>query len=373
MGKDEENGRKFMQQLSQAIKDDQRLYDLSIWAREQLTRLMPDLTAAVLQESAVLVPVSGDASFRRYFRLCCAEHTWICVDAPPAHEDNGAFIRMAELLNRHQIQAPQVLSFELSSGFMLLTDMGDQLLLSTLAPDTVEAQYNLAMQMLLRLQQIPLTECQALPRMDKACLQTELDLFEAWFLPKYLRLTPDANLIAVLSSVYDLLIDSAVSQPQVLVHRDYHSRNLMWLDKKTLAQIDFQDAIIGPITYDLVSLLRDCYISWPQAQVREWVFAYARLAQAQGLSDASEAQWLKWFDWVGLQRHLRICGVFSRLCFRDGKSRYLEDIPLTVRYIMQVARRYPELSDFQQLWQDQLLTALYQVNPKAQGVIEATD
>jgi aminoglycoside/choline kinase family phosphotransferase len=119
--------------------------------------------------------------------------------------------------------------------------------------------------------------------------------------------------------------------------------------------------------------LRDCYISWPQAQVREWVFAYARLAQAQGLSDASEAQWLKWFDWVGLQRHLRICGVFSRLCFRDGKSRYLEDIPLTVRYIMQVARRYPELSDFQQLWQDQLLTALYQVNPKAQGVIEATD
>lgn len=361
-----------MQEIPQAYKDDQRLYDLSLWAREQVAKLLPDLPQSALLDSAVLAPVSGDASFRRYFRLSLGERAWICVDAPPEKEDSGAFVRIAELMLRHQIESPQVLSFDLTKGFMLLTDLGDQLLLNTLSPETVEPHYRKAMHLLRRIQQIPLTELQSLPRLDASQLQVELDLFEAWFLPQYLQLTPDPDMLKVMQNLTQLLIADALSQPQVLVHCDYHSRNLMWLNTQTLAQIDFQDAVVGPVTYDLVSLLKDCYIQWPQAQMNQLAQDYAKLAEEVGLIEAvPPAQWQRWFDWIGLQRHIRICGVFARLYFRDGKATYLNDIPLTVRYVMEVAQRYPEFAEFEAMMQEKVLPALYRVNPQARAVVEA--
>lgn len=360
-----------MQEISQAIKDDQRLYELSSWAREQVAQVVSDLSLAALQESAVFAPVSGDASFRRYFRLSFGERSWICVDAPPAQEDSGAFVRMAELMLRHQILSPRVLSFDLTKGFMLLTDLGDLLLLNTLTPNNVHAQYRHAMNLLIQIQKVPLAELQSLPRLDGQCLQEELDLFDAWFLPQYLQLTPDAEMIKVMQDVSASLIADAQSQPQVLVHRDYHSRNLMWTEAQTLAQIDFQDAVVGPVTYDLVSLLRDCYIRWPQEKVYQWVHDYADLAQSAGLIQSVPAErWQRWFDWIGLQRHIRICGIFARLCFRDGKSGYLNDIPLTVRYILDVSAQYPEFADFHEMMLQRILPVLYRVNPQAQAVIE---
>jgi aminoglycoside/choline kinase family phosphotransferase len=320
------------------------------------------------------VPVSGDASFRRYFRLQAGEQAWICVDAPPDKEDTGACVRMAELLDRHQILAPKVLSFDLAQGFMLLTDLGDRLLLNTLTPETVDRQYEQAMGTLLKLQQVPLSELSHLPRMDSGCLHAELDLFEAWFLPQYLQIAADAHLVQVLQSVYDQLTKSALSQPQVLVHRDYHSRNLMWVAGERLAQIDFQDAVVGPITYDLVSLLRDCYVVWPTAQVRTWAQRYADQVQAAGIVQPVAAEdWQRWFDWVGLQRHLRVLGVFARLNFRDGKANYLNDIPLTMRYVYEVVQAYPQFSTFQECLEQTILPALYRVNPQAQRIVETAD
>lgn len=363
-----------MQETPQAHQDDHRLYDLSLWAREQVAKIMPDLSPSTLQDAAVLAPVSGDASFRRYFRLSLGERTWICVDAPPDKENSGAFVRISELMLRHQIASPRVLSFDLAKGFMLLTDLGDQLLLNTLSPETVQAQYTDAMHLLRRIQQVPLAELQSLPRLDRARLQSELDLFEAWFLPHYLQLTPDAAMLKVMQNLAQILIDEALSQPQVLVHCDYHSRNLMWLNGQSLAQIDFQDAVVGPVTYDLVSLLKDCYVQWPQGQVNQWAQDYAALAEEVGLIESvPAAQWQRWFDWIGLQRHIRICGIFARLCFRDGKASYLNDIPLTVRYVMEVAQRYPEFAEFERMMREKVLPVLYRVNPEAQAIVEAGD
>jgi aminoglycoside/choline kinase family phosphotransferase len=293
-----------------------------------------------------LQPASSDASFRRYFRVFLPDGlTRIAMDAPPPQEDTGPFVRIAAQLRGLGLNAPVVHAAEPEQGFLLLDDLGQQAYLGCLDSGSVNHLYSDAMRALLQLQR-----CQddgTLPRYDAALLRSEIQLFVDWFLHRHLGLDLDAEI--ALGSVFGHLIDSALAQPQVCVHRDYHSRNLMKLQQDNPGVIDFQDAVWGPVTYDLVSLLRDCYIDWPRAQVEDWARDYHQQAMDAGLLQghalASDfSQFLRWFDWMGVQRHLKAIGIFARLHHRDGKSGYLGDIPRTLGYVREVSHRYPELA-----------------------------
>jgi aminoglycoside/choline kinase family phosphotransferase len=293
-----------------------------------------------------LQPASSDASFRRYFRVFLPDGlTRIAMDAPPPQEDTRPFVRIAAQLRDLGLNAPVVHAAEPEQGFLLLDDLGQQAYLSCLDADSVGHLYGDAMQALLQLQR-----CQddgSLPRYDATLLRNEMQLFVDWFLQRHLGLDLAADV--GLESVFARLVESAQAQPQVYVHRDYHSRNLMHLSEDNPGVIDFQDAVWGPITYDLVSLLRDCYIDWPRGQVEDWVRDYHQQAMDAGLlrgpSLASDfGQFLRWFDWMGVQRHLKAIGIFARLHHRDGKSGYLADIPRTLTYVRDVSGRYAELA-----------------------------
>jgi aminoglycoside/choline kinase family phosphotransferase len=293
-----------------------------------------------------LQPASSDASFRRYFRVFLPDGlTRIAMDAPPPQEDTRPFVRIAAQLRDLGLNAPVVHAAEPEQGFLLLDDLGQQAYLSCLDADSVGHLYGDAMQALLQLQR-----CQddgSLPRYDATLLCNEMQLFVDWFLQRHLGLDLATDL--GLESVFARLVASAQAQPQVCVHRDYHSRNLMHLSADNPGVIDFQDAVWGPITYDLVSLLRDCYIDWPRDQVEDWVRDYYQQAMDAGLlrghALASDfAQFLRWFDWMGVQRHLKAIGIFARLHHRDGKSGYLGDIPRTLTYVRDVSGRYAELA-----------------------------
>lgn len=293
-----------------------------------------------------LQPASSDASFRRYFRVFLPDGlTRIAMDAPPPQEDTRPFVRIAAQLRGLGLNAPVVHAAEPEQGFLLLDDLGQQAYLSCLDAESVNALYGDAMQALLQLQQCP--DDGSLPRYDAVLLRNEMQLFVDWFLQRHLGL--DLETDVGLESVFARLVESAQAQPQVCVHRDYHSRNLMRLAQGNPGVIDFQDAVWGPITYDLVSLLRDCYIDWPRAQVEDWVCHYHQNALAAGLLQdhpqaQDPAQFLYWFDWMGVQRHLKAIGIFARLHHRDGKSGYLGDIPRTLSYVREVSGRYPELA-----------------------------
>ena len=293
-----------------------------------------------------LQPASSDASFRRYFRVFLPNGlTRIAMDAPPPQEDTRPFVRIAAQLRDLGLNAPVVHAAESEQGFLLLDDLGQQAYLSCLDADSVGHLYGDAMQALLQLQR-----CQddgSLPRYDATLLRNEMQLFVDWFLQRHLGL--DLATDVGLESVFVRLVESAQVQPQVCVHRDYHSRNLMHLSGANPGVIDFQDAVWGPITYDLVSLLRDCYIDWPRGQVEDWVRDYHQQAMDAGLLQGHALaldfdQFLRWFDWMGVQRHLKAIGIFARLHHRDGKSGYLGDIPRTLTYVRDVSGRYPELA-----------------------------
>jgi aminoglycoside/choline kinase family phosphotransferase len=293
-----------------------------------------------------LQPASSDASFRRYFRVFLPNGlTRIAMDAPPPQEDTRPFVRIAAQLRDLGLNAPVVHAAESEQGFLLLDDLGQQAYLSCLDADSVGHLYGDAMQALLQLQR-----CQddgSLPRYDATLLRNEMQLFVDWFLQRHLGL--DLATDVGLESVFVRLVESAQVQPQVCVHRDYHSRNLMHLSGANPGVIDFQDAVWGPITYDLVSLLRDCYIDWPRGQVEDWVRDYHQQAMDAGLLQGHALaldfdQFLRWFDWMGVQRHLKAIGIFARLHHRDGKSGYLGDIPRTLTYVRDVSGRYVELA-----------------------------
>jgi aminoglycoside/choline kinase family phosphotransferase len=293
-----------------------------------------------------LQPASSDASFRRYFRVFLPNGlTRIAMDAPPPQEDTRPFVRIAAQLRDLGLNAPVVHAAESEQGFLLLDDLGQQAYLSCLDADSVGHLYGDAMQALLQLQR-----CQddgSLPRYDATLLRNEMQLFVDWFLQRHLGL--DLATDVGLESVFVRLVESAQVQPQVCVHRDYHSRNLMHLSGANPGVIDFQDAVWGPITYDLVSLLRDCYIDWPRGQVENWVRDYHQQAMDAGLLQGHALaldfdQFLRWFDWMGVQRHLKAIGIFARLHHRDGKSGYLGDIPRTLTYVLDVSGRYAELA-----------------------------
>jgi len=302
----------------------------------------------VALEPLTLQPVAGDASFRRYYRLQGHRPSRIAVHAPPDKEKNLEFLRIAALLRAAGVHAPEVFAHHAGNGFLLIEDFGDRLLLPALDAQSAGPLYAEALATLLRIQHAPTSgEGWELPHYSHALLEQEMRLFPHWYLERLLGLALEPAECALLDALFDRLCAEALAQPQVLVHRDYHSRNLMLLDGGALGVIDFQDAVRGPLTYDLVSLLRDCYVCWPPERVRDWALEHAARATAAGLMPATDAErFLRWFDWMGLQRHIKVLGIFARLWLRDGKQGYLADLPLVMRYTREVAGSYPELADF---------------------------
>ena len=308
---------------------DPRADELRTW----LTRTCPDAAGP-------LTPITGDASFRRYFRITAATGDRIVMDAPPDRESTGPFVDIARRLEAAGVTAPRVLASDEERGFLLLSDLGDRLYLDALDKRSADGLYDDALAALVRMQaEIPTA---GLPPYDAARLDAEMDLFPVWFLGAHLGL--DARAIgAEPAATFTALSAAALEQPRVFVHRDYHSRNLMVLAAGNPGVLDFQDAVAGPVTYDLVSLLRDCYIGWPDDRITDWIERYRRAALARGVELPDRGTLRRWFDLMGVQRHLKAIGIFARLWHRDGKPRYLADIPRTWGYIEALFGRYPEL------------------------------
>ncbi len=317
----------------------------------RLQQLIEWLPAVLGSGEFEVSPASADASFRRYFRVAYAGQTAIVMDAPPGKENPLPFIRIAELLARAGVHTPQILAQDLTQGFLVLSDLGDESYLQALTHDDAAGLYADAMQALLKIQSIPI-DTASLPPYGAGLLWQELTLFRDWFLNTHLGIDLTPAQEQRLEAVFQLLVESALQQPKVVVHRDYHSRNLMACADRP-GVIDFQDAVIGPLTYDLVSLLRDAYIRWPQQQVEQWALEYfGRWLRQSARRGISPQTFLAWFDLMGLQRHLKVVGIFSRLNYRDHKDGYLKDIPLTFDYVLEACQRHRELDDFYQLLQE---------------------
>lgn len=293
-----------------------------------------------------LTPASSDASFRRYFRVVHDGNSLIVMDAPPDKEDSRPFVAVAKLLFDAGLNVPEVIDQDLDQGYLLLGDLGSTLYLDELGDDSVERLYGDALGALAAIQACD-PGSGVLPDYDRTLLMNEMGLFRDWLVGTHLGIMPDAAQVDLLDAAFNLLADNALAQPQVLVHRDYHSRNLMVTGRNNPGILDFQDAVIGPITYDLVSLLRDCYIAWPRNRVEDWALGYQQLALQSGIlreEHKDPRQFLRWFDLMGVQRHLKAAGIFARLNHRDGKTGYLDDIPRTLGYVVEVSGRYPELA-----------------------------
>jgi hypothetical protein len=282
-----------------------------------------------------LSPASEDASFRRYLRLEAAGQSLIVMDAPPELEPCDQFIKVAGMLRDAGLSAPELLARDLEQGFLLLADFGALDYLSQLHDETEASLYRDALAALLVMQ--TRIDGGDLPPYDAALLCREMDLFHDWFLGELLGLELDQAQHEAWQSSRQVLVDNALEQPRVFVHRDYHSRNLMKIPRRNPGILDFQDAVHGPVTYDLVSLLRDCYIAWPPARVEALALDYYQAARANGLLEVDSGQFLRWFDLMGAQRHLKAIGIFSRLKIRDRKPGYLKDIPRTLEYLCRVS------------------------------------
>ena len=312
-----------------------RLEALKHWLDKELT----------LKEYT-LTPASSDASFRRYFRISHEGESYIVMDAPPEKEDSRPFVSVARLFFDAGLNVPEIIDENLEQGFLLLGDLGSRLYLEALDETSVERLYGDALGALAAIQTCR-PDAGVLPEYDRTLLMTEMGLFCDWLVGRHLGLTPDVAQAAMLDTARERLADNALEQPQVCVHRDYHSRNLMVTGRNNPGILDFQDAVIGPVTYDLVSLLRDCYIAWPRDRVEDWALGYQELALQSGIlreEHEDPAVFLRWFDLMGVQRHLKAAGIFARLNHRDAKPGYLDDIPRTLGYVVDVAARYPEIS-----------------------------
>ena len=308
---------------------DPRADELRTW----LTRTCPDAAGP-------LTPITGDASFRRYFRITTDAGDRIVMDAPPEREATGPFVDIAGRLELAGVTAPRILARDDEHGFLLLSDLGDRLYLNELDARSADGLYDDALAALVRMQaDIPTA---SLPPYDAQRLDAEMELFPIWFLGEHLGL--DTEMIGgEPTATFAALTAAALEQPRVFVHRDYHSRNLMVQAQDNPAILDFQDAVAGPVTYDLVSLLRDCYIGWPDDRITDWIDRYRQAALARGVELPDRDTLRRWFDLMGAQRHLKAIGIFARLWHRDGKPRYLADIPRTWEYIEALFGRYREL------------------------------
>lgn len=316
---------------------------------------------ALADPGVTLEPASADASFRSYWRTRHAGQSWIVMDSPPALEDPSPWLDIGARLAAAGLHVPAVRAQDLQQGFLLIEDLGSKLYLPALTDATVDTLYADALQALLRMQRD--VDTGGMQHYSRDFLQRELELMPEWFLRRHLGCTPNCGEWDVLEAGFTVLLHNALAQPQGFVHRDYHSRNLLIVDgdqpqniairQPTPGIIDYQGALIGPITYDLASLLRDCYVAWDRGRVEAWANGYRRRLQAAQLIDAAvdRGQFLRWFDLTGLQRHIKVLGLFCRLCYRDAKPGYLDDLPLVYGYVIDVAGRYPELAAFAALLQ----------------------
>ena len=327
----------------------------------RLQQLNHWISETICTNNYQLEPASGDASFRRYFRLKYNDETFIIMDAPPEQENCVPFIDIAECLLAVNINVPRIIEKDLRQGFLLMSDLGESQYLDALTAVSADDLYQAAMQELVLMQQQ--ADTQNIPPYDDKLLLQEMELFRHWLLQEHMSLDLTVENQTMLDDVFKVLMNEALSQPRVFVHRDYHSRNLMInaMGGANPGVLDFQDAVEGPFTYDLVSLLKDCYIKWPGQQVRDWgnnFFAEI----AEGYPDIDATQFMRWFDLMGVQRHLKASGIFARLYHRDGKTGYLADIPRTLSYIVDLHDQYPELRGLIELIQGQVMTSIDEAN-----------
>lgn len=289
-----------------------------------------------------LEPASADASFRRYFRVALRDKTMIVMDAPPEHENCGPFVCVARLM-AGAVHVPEVIACDAERGFLLLSDLGNMTYLQALTsePGSASSLYSAATDALAQMQ---LTQSlDDLPPYDDTLLRFELSLFPDWYVAKHLQIKLTDSQQAILEQTFNRIVQNNLSQPRVFVHRDYHSRNLM-VTEPNPGILDFQDAVVGPITYDLVSLFKDAYIRWDEEQVLDWVIRYWEKARKAGLPVSSDfGDFYRDFEWMGVQRHIKVLGIFARLCYRDGKKAYLDDMPLVMHYLRKACERYIEL------------------------------
>ncbi|MCE7031845.1 phosphotransferase [Lysobacter sp. GX 14042] len=295
------------------------------------------------QPGLSLQRASTDAGFRSYWRTAgTGGPSLVVMDSPPALEDVRPWLRMHGLLERGGVRVPRVLARDADAGFLLLEDLGRRTALQAVDDASADAMFEAAFDQLLRLQAIAIPD--GLPAYDEALLARELRLFDEWYLGRHLGLELDRGALEVLDRVYRRLIDAALAQPRVLVHRDYMLRNLMPLADGAVAVLDFQDAVQGPVAYDPMSLFKDAFISWPQARIDQWLARYHARASAAGLPLPALDRFRHDIDWIGVQRHLKVIGIFARLHHRDGKPKYLADVPRFFGYLDGVLPRYPELA-----------------------------
>jgi len=292
-----------------------------------------------------LAPASADASFRRYFRIASKNPdfpTLIVMDAPPQHEPLDAFIEVDLLLENAGLNVPRILEKNVAEGFLLLKDLGTKTYLAELNSESADALYKDATHALVQMQLA--SKPNVLPNYDEALLKRELDLFPEWYLGKHLHIELSKLQNLQIKQAFEIILQNNLAQAQVYVHRDYHSRNLMVTEKNNPGVIDFQDAVYGPITYDASSLWRDAYIAWPEERVIDWVIKFWEEGRQVGLPMPNDfGQFYRDFEWMGLQRHLKVLGIFARLFHRDGKDGYLKDIPLVLEYAIATSNRYIEL------------------------------
>lgn len=316
-------------------------------------------------------PASSDASFRRYFRVFAGGATYIVMDAPPPHEDVRPYLKVSRLLESLGTHVPHVHESDAERGLLLLEDLGTTLYLERLnAGDDPEPLYRDALATLAAIQVRGREARHELPPYDHAALERELALMPEWLLRRHLALEPSGSEAQLIADSFAFLIREALAQPEVFVHRDYHSRNLMVASTRNPGVIDFQDALRGPVGYDLVSLLKDCYIAWPRARVLGWVSGYrAQLERLGGAAGASEAEFLRWFDLVGVQRHIKVLGIFCRLWYRDGKSGYLADLPRVLAYVRETCAGYAELGPLGRFLEERVAPALPPANARILGAL----
>ena len=316
---------------------DSRLNTLHNWLKALQASWQLDLDS--------LAPASADASFRRYFRIGSKNPnfgTLIVMDAPPQHEPLDAFIKVDLLLSDAGLNVPKILEQNIAEGFLLLNDLGTKTYLAALNHETADHLYQDATHALVQMQLA--SKPDVLPHYDQALLQRELDLFPEWYLNKHLNIQLSDLQKTQLKQCFQLIIENNLAQAKVYVHRDYHSRNLMVTEPNNPGVIDFQDAVYGPITYDASSLWRDAYIAWPEERIIDWVIKFWEEGRKVGLPMPDDfGQFYRDFEWMGLQRHLKVLGIFARLFHRDGKDGYLKDIPLVLEYAIATANRYIEL------------------------------
>ena len=322
------------------MNQDHRYKDLENWLSNSIDKPIKSIA-----------PASTDASFRRYFRVFVDnQNTYIAVDAPPEYEDSVKFVKIASLMQAMGVIVPKIIATNLQEGFLLIGDLGKETMLNAIHRQETKAQefYGEAIEILINIQTNGSSHVEGLPLYSKELLMDEMRLFVDWFCLRHLKIAPEIINDYGFEEIFEQLSVYALDQNQVFVHRDFHSRNILMSEKGEMGVVDFQDAVRGPITYDLVSLLKDCYISLPSSKIDHWVdYYFARLMDLE-LIDKSHQEFKLEFDLMGVQRHLKAIGIFSRLKYRDGKDSYILDIPRTMNYVYTTAKNHPFLDPLYQ-------------------------